>query len=133
MKYILLMQFAVGGWKENSMGAWPPEDITANLAFLRSFHKELSEAGEWVASEGLGGPETRKVVRAVMGGAPAVTDGPFLESKEFLAGYWIVDVDGPERAIEIAAQLSAIPGRGGTPANIPIEVRPVMGSHSADL
>jgi len=132
MKYILMMQFAVEGWKENSMGAWPPEDIQANMAFLRSFHKELTEAGEWVASEGLGGTENRKVVRA-KSGAPAVTDGPFLESKEFLAGYWIVDVDTPERAIEIAARLSAIPGRGGTPANIPIEVRPIMGSHGADV
>ena len=79
-----------------------------------------------MGKEGLGGPEQMKIVRAKKDGTPALTDGPFPESKEFLAGYWIIDVESPERAYEIAARLSAIPGPGAVPANIPIEVRPVM-------
>jgi hypothetical protein len=126
MKYVLLMQFAVAGWKEKSMGAWPPEDIRKNIDFLSRFHKDLAEEGELVSHNGLGGPEGMKNVRAKGDGAPAITDGPFPEAKEFLAGFWIVDVDSPQRAIEIAARLSTIPGPGGAPANLPIEVRPVM-------
>jgi hypothetical protein len=72
------------------------------------------------------------VVRAGKNGMPAVTDGPFAEAKEFLAGYWIVDVESPERAYEIAAQGSAAPGTGGAPLNMPIEVRQVMSGPPAD-
>lgn len=128
MKYILLMQFKIAGWKTGNMSTWQPEDIKANTDFLGRFNKELADAGELVGSEGLGGPEQLKIVRAKPDGTPAVTDGPFPEAKEFLAGYWIIDVEGPERAYEIASRLSAIPGPGGKPANIPIEVRPVMHS-----
>jgi hypothetical protein len=78
-----------------------------------------------VAAEGLAGPDQAKVVRAGKDGEP-VTDGVFPESKEFLAGYWIVDVENPERADAIAARASAAPGPGGAPLNIPIEVRQVM-------
>ena len=126
MKYILLMQFNIAGWKSGDPSTWQPEDIKANIDFVRRFNKELADAGELVGKEGLGGPEQMKVVRAKPDGTPAVTDGPFLESTEFLAGYWIIDVEKPERAYEIAARLSAIPGAGAVPANIPIEVRPVM-------
>jgi hypothetical protein len=66
------------------------------------------------------------VVRAGKGGKPEVTDGPFAEAKEFLAGYWIVDCETPQRAYEIAARASAAPGVGGAPLNVPIEVREVM-------
>jgi hypothetical protein len=132
MKYILMMQFSVADWKTNNIGTWPPEDVKANNDFLRRFHKELADAGELVGTQGLGGPEGMKVVRAGKDGTSAVTDGPFPESKEFLAGYWIVDVDSPERACEIAGRLSALPARGRVPANIPIEVRPVMGHQSED-
>jgi hypothetical protein len=133
VKYILLMQFKVAGWETGNMGTWPPEDIKANIDFLNRFHAELTESGELVDHQGLGGPETITVVRARTDTASAVTDGPFPESKEFLAGFWIVDVDGPARAREIAARLSGLPGRGGAPANIPIEVRPVMAYSSGDL
>jgi len=96
------------------------------MDFLRRFNKELTEAGEFVRTEGLGGPEQMKVVRAKKDGTPAVTDGPFPESKEVLAGYWVVDVESPQRAYEIAARASAAPGPGGAPLHMPIEVRPVM-------
>jgi hypothetical protein len=126
VKYILLMKFDIAGWETGNRTTWQPEDIKANMDFVRRFNKELADAGELVGKEGLGGPEQTKMVRAKKDGTPAVTDGPFPESKEFLAGYWIIDVETPERAIEIAARLSALPGPGGAPANIPIEVRPVM-------
>ena len=128
MKYILLMQFKIAGWESGNMSTWRPEDIKANTEFLGRFKNELTEAGELVGSEGLGGPEQLRVIRAKPDGTPAVTDGPFPEAKEFLAGYWIIDVESSERAYEVAARLSSIPGPGGQPSNIPIEVRPVMHS-----
>jgi hypothetical protein len=92
---------------------------------MRSFGKELRESGELVSAEGLAFPEQAKLVRAGKDGMP-VTDGVFPEGKEFLAGYWIVDVESPERAYAIAAKASAAPGPGGAALNMPIEVRPVM-------
>ena len=72
-------------------------------------------------------------MRAGKSGAPEVTDGPFAEAKEFLAGYWIVDVESTERAYEIAARASAAPGKGGVPLNMPIEVRQVMSAPPVDM
>jgi hypothetical protein len=85
-----------------------------------------------VFNEGLTFPDQARIVRSDSTGAPAVTDGPFAESKEFLIGFWIVDVDSPERAYEIAARASAQPGPGGAPLGIPIEVRPVGVAPSFD-
>jgi hypothetical protein len=132
VKYILLMQFEIAGWETGNRNTWQPEDMKANIDFVHRFNKELADAGELVGKEGLGGPEQMKKVRAKPDGTLAITDGPFPESKEFLAGYWIIDVESPERAYEIAARLSAIPGPGAAPANIPIEVRPIM-SVSGDV
>jgi hypothetical protein len=125
-----MMQFPLGEWATKSIHAWPPQDVKAHIDFLRRFNKELVEAGEFVRTEGLAGPEQLKVVRAKKDGTPAITDGPFPESKEVLAGYWIIDVDTPKRAYEIAARASAAPGPGGAPLNMPIEVRAVMMSSS---
>jgi hypothetical protein len=85
----------------------------------------LRESGELVAIGPLEGPEEAKVVRAGKDGVP-VTDGVFPEAKEFLLGYWMVDVASPERAYEIAARLSGGPGPGGVPTNMPIEVRRIV-------
>jgi len=90
-----------------------------------SLNKELHERGELVSAEGLSFPDQAKVVRAGKNGRP-ITDGVFPESKEFLAGFWIIDVDSPERAYAIAARISAAPGPGGTPLNMRIELRPIM-------
>jgi hypothetical protein len=95
-------------------------------------NKKLRSTGELVGAEGLAGPDQAKLVRAGSDGTP-ITDGVFPESKEFLAGYWIVDVESPERAYEIAAEASAAPGPGGAPLNMPIEVRQVMGGPPEDL
>jgi hypothetical protein len=95
------------------------------VAHMHQLNEGLHESGELVSAEGLTPPNEARIVRAVKGGAPVVTDGPFTETKEFLAGFWIVDCPTPERAYAIAAQASAAPGPGGVPMNIPIEVRAV--------
>ena len=125
MKYMLMMHSprVKGGWQALN---WPPEDLKAHIGFMIGFAKELGDAGELVSAEGLADPNQARVVRAGKNGAPEVTDGPFAEAKEFLVGYWIVDVDRPERAHEIAARASAAPGPGGVPLNMTIEVREVM-------
>ncbi|MEP6494391.1 MAG: YciI family protein [bacterium] len=134
MRYMLMMHApggsAGGDWQINN---WSPEDFKAHIAFMHSFNKELTSAGELVGAEGLASPGEAKVVRATKGGgAPAVTDGPFPESKEFLAGYWIVEVDRLERAYALAAKVSAAPGHGGAPLNMPVEVRQVMSGPPTD-
>jgi hypothetical protein len=104
----------------------PMSRTGSRLRLLYESNKELTESGELVGCQGLTPPGEAKIVRAGENGMPAVTDGPFPESKEFLVGYWIVDVDSAERAYEIAARASAAPGPGGVPLNMPIEVRQVM-------
>jgi hypothetical protein len=123
MKYILMMNTMKTGGE--AFPGWPKKDIQAHIAFMMSFTKELRDSGELVSAEGLSFPDQAKLVRAGKDGTP-VTDGVFPESKEFLAGYWIVDAETPERAYEIAARASAAPGLGGAPMSMPIEVRPVM-------
>jgi hypothetical protein len=112
---------------------WDPVDVKAHIEFMGEFTEGLVESGELVSAEGLAMPDAARIVTARDGAAPAVTDGPFPESKEFLAGYWIVDVDGPERAVEIAAAASASPGPGGTTLNHPIEVRQVMSAPDGEV
>lgn len=131
MKFMLMMH-ALRGTGEYQVSDWSPDDFKAHIAFMHSFNQELTDAGELVGAEGLAAPGQAKVVRAGKNGVPAVTDGPFPEAKEFLAGYWIVDVDKPERAYEIAARASAAPGPGGKPLIIPIEVREVMSAPPTD-
>lgn len=123
MKFMLMMQGTQSGWE--SMSNWKPAEIQAHIEFMIGFAKNLSEAGELVLAEGLDLPANAKIVRGRKGAAPAITDGPFPESKEFLAGFWIVDVPSMKRAIEIAAAASIAPGPGGQPMGIPIEVRQV--------
>lgn len=122
MKYILMMNTMKAGC---GVPEWPTKDLQAHIAFMQNFNKELRESGELVSAEGLSFPDQAKIVRAGKDGRP-ITDGVFPEAKEFLAGYWIIDVATSERAYEIAAKASAAPGPGGTPLNMPIEVRPVM-------
>ncbi len=131
MKYMLMMH-APRGTGENQIYDWSPDDFKAHIEFMHRFNQELTEAGEWVDGQGLTAPGEARLVRAGKDGAP-VTDGPFPETKEFLAGFWIVDVDGPERAYALAAKASAAPGPGGAPLNMPIEVRPVMSAPPADV
>jgi hypothetical protein len=125
MKFMLMMNAPKGdgNWGVTN---WAPKDFKAMVDFMKNFSTRLKENGELVGAEGLGAPAQAKLVRAGKNGTPEVTDGPFAEAKEFLAGYWIVDVDTPERAYAIAGEASAAPGPGGKPLNMPIEVREVM-------
>jgi hypothetical protein len=120
MKYILLMSGSKGG--VDAYRAWSAKDIDAHMAALTILNRELEQSGEFVATQGLAAPHEAKAVHGMKDGMP-ITDGIFPESKEFLLGYWIVDVATPERACEIAGRISAAPGPGGIPTNVPIEVR----------
>jgi hypothetical protein len=122
MKYILMMNTMKAG---HGVPSWPKKDLQAHIAFMIGLNKELYERGELVSAEGLSFPDQAKLVRAGRDGLP-ITDGVFPESKEFLAGFWIIDVDSPERACDIAARISAAPGPEGAPLNMPIELRPIM-------
>jgi hypothetical protein len=130
MKYILMMHIPKAGY--GTFVAWSDKDIAANFAFVKGLNKALSESGEFVAADGLTLPDQARVVRAGKDGVP-VTDGVFPESKEFLAGYLMVDVETTERAYEIAAIWSAGPGPGGLPLNMPIEVRQAMSVGASEL
>ena len=132
MRYMLIMNSPRNGYDQYMK--WPKKVLEANVAFMHAFNEKLSAAGELVGAAGLAPPDQAKRVRAGKDRKP-ITDGVFAESKEFLAGYWIVDVDRPERAFEIAAEASTAPGGSvtaadGTPIeHFWIEVRQVMGSH----
>ena len=129
MKYILMMNGKKSDF--DRYATWSKEDLQANVAFMRAFSKELKDSGVFVSTEGLGWPSEAKLITAGKNGEP-ITDGVFPESKEFLAGYWIIDVESPEQAYKIAAKAAQGPGPGGKPGSMPIEVRPILSSH-ADL
>lgn len=125
MKYMLLMNHA-GATGTTHLDEWSAEDLRASGQAMGAIHQELTERGELLGAEGLTGPGAAKIVTHDGTGVPVVTDGPFPETREFLAGYWLIDVESEERAIEIAARTSAAPGPGGRPTAREIQVRPVM-------
>jgi hypothetical protein len=115
------------------MTEWTPVDIKAHIDFQVALNEELTRRGELVDAQGLAGPEQAKFVVSDGASAPVITDGPYPESKELLAGFRIVDVETAERAVEIAAQASAAPGPNGVPLRQPIEVRQVMGAPDIEM
>jgi hypothetical protein len=123
-RYLLAVNFE-GGVVDTPMEEWEPEEIQAHLDYYKALGRELVASGERVQSEVLAGPDLAKIVTSD-GKAPVVTDGPFQEFKEWLAGFQVVDVESEARALEIAARLSAVPGPGGVPLQQPIQVRQVM-------
>ncbi len=126
MRFMLLQNYEGGAGCTVPMTEWTPEEVQAHIDCQRAINHELTERGELVDAQALTIPPLAKFVIHNGIGAPAVTDGPFPETKELLAGYRIVDVESPERAIEIAAEVSAAPAQGGVPIQQPIEVREVM-------
>jgi hypothetical protein len=124
MKYMLLMSATKEAFEWYSK--WPKEDLAANIAFMRNFNKELSDSGVLVQTAGLAYPDQAKLVRADRKTGEPITDGVFPESKEFLAGWWIIDVENAEEAYKIAARASLAPVPEGVTATMPIEVREVM-------
>jgi hypothetical protein len=126
-KFLLAVNFE-GGVVDTPMEEWKPEEITAHLDYYEALHRELVASGELAGSEVLAGPDLAKIVTSDGATAPVVTDGPFQEFKEWLAGYQIVDVESEARAIEIAGKISAVPGPDGVALQQPIQVRQVMES-----
>jgi len=123
MKFMVQMNVKRGPYQ---MQGWTPEDVKRMVGFMNDLNRDLKARGQWVVAEGLVSPDQARLVTANGEGNPSVTDGPFAESKEFLAGYWIVDVETPQQAYALAARASAAPGPGGKPLNMAIEVREVM-------
>jgi len=130
MKYMLIMNSPRDGYDQYMK--WPKKVLEANAAFMEAFTQKLATAGELVSTAGLASPQQAKLVRAGDNGKP-ITDGVFAESKEYLAGYWIVDVDSEARALAIAAEASTAPGTavtradGSTIDHFWIEVRQILG------
>jgi hypothetical protein len=122
MKYMLMMNTMKAG--STGLSGWSEKDIKTMVGFMTGLDEELRASGELVFEEGLTFPNEARLVRADNNGMPMI-DSVFPEGKEFLAGFWIVDVASPERAYAIAAQISVCPGSGGAPLHMPIEVRPV--------
>ena len=125
MKYVLIVNFQPGVI-DTPMNEWKPEEIDAHLDYYRALNRELQESGELIQTEILAGPDLGKIVTSDGITAPVVTDGPFPEFKEWIAGYQIFDVETEARAVEIAAKLSAVPGPGGRATEQPIIVRQIM-------
>jgi hypothetical protein len=130
MKYMLLITSTADEWKE--LATWQPDEITRMTGYMNDLIKDLESTGEYVGGEGLGGPARMKLVRGQASGEPLVTDGPMAEAKEFLAGYFTIDVATESRAHEIAARVSAAPGKDGTPSYSPIEVHPIVNEGPSD-
>ncbi|MGW3689738.1 YciI family protein [Streptomyces sp. NPDC005125] len=133
MPKFLLMVNHDGGVFEEPMDQWEPGDIAAHFNYYELLTKELTESGEMVQFMALADPRLTKIVRSDGSAAPLVTDGPFPESKEVLAGFNVFDVESEARALEIAARISAVPGPGGVPTQQPVEVRQVMSDSQGDL
>ncbi|WAL75584.1 YciI family protein [Kitasatospora sp. YST-16] len=125
-KYLLLKHYRGAPEPEGfvPMDKWTPEEVTAHIQYMRDFAAKLEGTGEFVDAQGLA-PEGTWVQYGGEG-KPPVTDGPFAETKDLIAGWMIIDVDGRERALELAAELSAAPGAGGEPIREWLELRPVM-------
>jgi hypothetical protein len=135
MKYILMMTGTKADF--DRYARWSKQDLQAHFAFMHAFNKDLKDSGTFVAAEGLAFPDQAKMVRAGRDGEP-ITDGVFPEAKEFLAGFWIVDVESPDEAYRIAARASAAPhpplhGTGEIAANLAIEVRQIMSGPPEEL
>ncbi len=133
MRFMLLQNYGQVESDCQPMTEWTPGDIKAHIEFQQALNQELTERGELVDAQGLAGPEVAKFVVSDGTGAPVITDGPFPESKELLAGYRIVDVETAARAVAIAAQASAAPGQNGVPIRQPIEVREVMSAPDPEV
>ncbi len=129
-KYLLLKHYrgAPAAVNDVSMDRWSPEEVTAHIQYMNDFAAKLEEAGEYVDGQALA-PDGMWV-RYDGEGRPPVTDGPFAETKDLIAGFMIIDVDSPERAIQLAGELSAAPGKDGKPIHEWLEVRPLYGEPS---
>jgi hypothetical protein len=127
MKYLLLKHYRGGPAPANDvpMDRWTPEEVDAHMRFMHDFSARLEETGEFVDAQALAPEGTW--VRSDGEGRPPVTDGPFAETKDLIAGWYVIDVESWDRAVELAAELSDAPGAGGRPLGEWLEVRPFYG------
>ncbi|SHM32942.1 YciI family protein [Actinacidiphila paucisporea] len=125
-KYLLLKHYrgAPSAVNDVPMDQWTQEEITAHIAYMNDFAGRLEKTGEYVDGQALSPEGT--FVRYDGEGRPPVTDGPFAESKDLIAGWMVIDVDTYERAVELAGELSAAPGAGGKPIHEWLELRPFL-------
>ncbi|TSE00433.1 hypothetical protein FOS14_08435 [Skermania sp. ID1734] len=125
-KYLLLKHYRGAPEPCNNvpMDQWTPAEINAHIQFMHDFAARLEASGEFVDAQGLAPEGTW--VRSDGAGKPPVTDGPFAETKDLIAGWMVIDVDSYDRALELAAELSAAPGSGGQPIHEWLELRPIM-------
>jgi len=128
MQFMLLQNYGPVASGMGPMLAWSQADIQAHIEFQIALNRELSALGELVDARGLSGPDQARFVTSDGRRPPVVSDGPFPETKELVAGYRLVEVASLDRAVEIAALISAAPGIGGAPIGQPIEVREVLGA-----
>jgi hypothetical protein len=133
MRFMLLQNYGEVESGCAPMTEWAPEDVHAHIEFQRALNRELTELGELVDAQGLAGPDQAKFVVSDGASAPVITDGPYPESKELLAGYRLIDVETLDRAIEIAAKASAAPGPKGAPIRDTIEVRQVLSAPDPEV
>jgi hypothetical protein len=126
-KYLLLKHYrgAPASVNDVPMEQWTPEEISAHVKYMEDFAARLEETGEFVDHNALSPEGT--FVRYDGEGRPPVTDGPFAETKDLIAGWMVIDVESYERAVELAGELSAAPGAGGRPIHEWLEVRPFYG------
>ena len=129
MKYIILLygsqqDYDAMAGKPTTKGAFAPEDFAPMYEFMESFHKELAESGELVDAQGLASPVLTRRIQ-LQSGVPVVTDGPYAETQEVLAGYTIIECESFDRATEIAARLATCPSPGDIFADSAVDVRPI--------
>ena len=133
MKYMILLYGsqqdydALTGKQVPGKPSWGAEDFAAMGAFMAEFTTGLAESGELVETRGLTAPVHARRIQ-LADGVPVVTDGPYAETQEVLAGYWVVDCESFDRATQIAARLSNCPGPAGAAADAVIDVRPIADS-----
>ncbi|MFG1790619.1 YciI family protein [Nocardia altamirensis] len=127
-KYLLLKHYrgAPASVNDIPMDQWTPEEVTAHIQYMQDFAARLQSTGEFIDEQALFAEGT--FVRNDGEGRPPITDGPFAETKDLIAGWMMIDVDSYERALELAGELSAAPGAGGKPVQEWLELRPIMGS-----
>lgn len=130
MKYLVMVQGsqadyeAMRGTATTHGPAWSEEDVQAMFAFMGSVNDDLAETGELIDANGLTEPARARLVHTGEDGRPVITDGPYGETKELLAGYWVLDCESLERVTEIAARIAQCPAPAGAPLH-PVVVRPI--------
>jgi hypothetical protein len=126
-KYLLLKHYRGGPTPAHEfppMDQWKPAEVDAHVQYMHDFAARLQDSGEFVDGQALSPDGVW--VRSDGEGRPPVTDGPFAETKDLIAGWMVIDVDSYDRAIELAGELSAAPGVDGEPIHEWLEVRPFL-------